>query len=164
MPAVVSIIGGLCVFTSLSGWTLTPEQGVQRPAPKMAWNAIELLYQQMGEHLRDDLGVTPETRVASGDIGAVGYFSRATIVDTVGLVTPELTRYYPVDPSLIPLGMNYAIPPQLIYDTQPDYLVTMEGFVRHGLAQEGRFNEEYTLITEYPFAFYGTGMQLYQRR
>ena len=51
----------------------------------------------MGEHLRDDLGVTAETRVASGDIGAIGYFSRATIVDTVGLVTPELTRYYPVD-------------------------------------------------------------------
>jgi hypothetical protein len=164
VPSIVGIIGGVCVLTSLSGWTLTPEQGAQRPAPKMAWNAIELLYQQMGEHLRDDLGVTSETRVASGDIGAVGYFSRTTIVDTVGLVTPELTRYYPVDPTLIPEGMNYAIPPQLIYDTQPDYLVTMEGFVRQGLAQQTRFSEEYALITEYPFAFYGTGMQLYGRR
>jgi hypothetical protein len=163
-PLLVGVIGGLCVLTSLSGWTPTPEQGAQRPAPKMAWNAIELLYQQMGEHLRDDLGVTAQTRVASGDIGAVGYFSRATIVDTVGLVTPELTRYYPVAPDLIPSGMNYAIPPQLIYNTQPDYLVTMEGFIRQGLAQQARFNEEYSLITEYPFPFYGTGMQLYERR
>jgi hypothetical protein len=158
-PLIVGGIGALCLITSLSGWTLDP-----RPAPKMAWNAIELLYQQMGEYLRDDLGVTAETRVASGDIGAVGYFSGATIVDTVGLVTPELTRYYPVDRALIVDGMNYAIPPQLIYDTQPDYLVTMEGFVRLGLAQQARFNAEYELIVEYPFDFYGTGMQLYARR
>ena len=163
-PFVIAGIGTLCVITTLSGWTLTPDHGLNRPAPKMAWHAIELLYQQMGEHLRDDLGVTAQTRVASGDIGAIGYFSRATIVDTVGLVTPELTRYYPVDPALIVAGMNYAIPPALIYDTQPDYLVTMEGFVRQGLAVEPQFEQDYALVTEYPTDFYGTGMQLYARR
>ena len=52
----------------------------------------------------------------------------------------------------------------MIYDTQPDYLVTMEGFVRLGLAQQTQFNADYTLITEYPFEFYGSGMQLYARR
>lgn len=163
-PILVAGIGVLCLVTSLSAWTLSPDHGWNRPAPNMAWHAIELLYQQMGEHLRDDLGVTAQTRVASGDIGAVGYFSRATIVDTVGLVTPELTAYYPLDPALIVPGMNYAIPPQLIYDTQPDYLVTMEGFTRQGLATEARFNADYALIAEYPFAFYGSAMQLYERR
>ncbi len=163
-PLIGGLVGALCIITSLSGWALTPDHGLQRPAPKMAWHEIELAYQRMGEYLRDELGVTPETRVASGDIGAIGYFSRATIVDTVGLVTPELTRYYPVDAALIVPGMNYAIPPQLIYDTQPDYLVTMEGFVRQGLAVEARFQSEYALIESYPFEFYGSAMQLYARR
>jgi hypothetical protein len=161
---VVGTVGLLCVFTSVNAWTLHPDHGLDRPAPRMAWHALELLYEQMGRHLRDDLGVTAETRVASGDIGAVGYYSGATIVDTVGLVTPELTRYYPVDPSLVADDQNYAIPPQLIYDTQPDYLVTMEGFVREGLASQQRFQDEYELILEYPTTFYGTGMELFRRR
>lgn len=161
--ALVGIAGAVWIFTSVNGWTLTPDHGPAQPAPKMAWHALELEYQAMGEYLRDEIGVTPQTRVASGDIGAIGYFSRATIIDTVGLVTPELTRYYPVDPAAIAPDQNYAIPPALIYDTQPEYLVTMEGFIRVGLAQQERFQSEYELIRDIPFPFYGTSMQLFQR-
>lgn len=162
--AAIALVGALWLFTSLNAWTLHPDHGPDRPAPRMAWHAIELLYQQMGTRLSDDYGVTAQTRVASADIGAIGYFSRATIVDTVGLVTPELTRYYPVDPTLVVEGQNYAIPPALIADTAPEYLVTMEAFVRLGLAREAWFIEDYALVDSFPADFYGTSMQLYQRR
>lgn len=166
-PAPALLAGGAAavwLFTSLNAWVLAPDHGPARPAPEMAWHALELEYQRMAETLVADFGVTPQTRVASGDIGAVGYFSRAVIVDTVGLVTPELTRYYPVDPALVASDQNYAIPPQLIYDTAPEFLVTMEGFIRAGLAQEARFADEYTLVRVQPFPFYGAGMHLYQRQ
>jgi hypothetical protein len=161
---VVGLYGVIAIASSLSAWTLHPDHGADRPAPEMAWHRIELLYRNMGEYLRDTLGVMAETRVASADIGAVGFFSGATIVDTVGLVTPQLARYYPIDPALMASDQNYAIPPELIYDTQPDFLVTMEGFIRSGLAQQEQFLSEYELILEFPTDFYGTGMQLWQRR
>jgi hypothetical protein len=155
--------GGLCVVSGISAWTLHPDHGPDRPAPRMAWHEIELHYQAVGEYLRDELGVTPGTRVASADIGAIGFFSRATIVDTVGLVTPELTAYYPADEAVFAADQNYAVPPALIYDTQPEYFVTMEGFIREGLARQDAFLAAYTLIREIPTDFYGTGMQVWMR-
>jgi hypothetical protein len=113
--------------------------------------------------LREEYGVTAETRVASADIGAIGYFSGATIIDTVGLVTPDMAAYYPLDPALVVPEQNYAIPPQMIYDTDPAYIVTMEAFVRLGLETEVEFQSAYDLVFEILTDFYGTGMRLYAR-
>ncbi len=154
----------LWIGTSLHAWTLHPDHGPDRPAPAMAFHLIELYYQRIATELREQYGVTPETRVASADIGAVGYFSNATIIDTVGLVTPALSRYYPIDPVLIAPGQNYAIPPALILDAKPAYFVTMEAFVRLGLEKDATFKADYSVIDEIPTTFYGTSMRLYQRR
>ncbi len=162
-PAALAALALLWGAATLSGWTLHPDHGADRPAPKMAWHLIELYYRQIAERLVDDFGVTPQTRVAAGDIGVIGYFTRAYIVDTVGLVTPDMSAYYPLDPALIPEDQNYAIPPQLVFDTLPDFLVAMEAAVRLGLARDPRFQAAYTLVYEIPTDFYGTGMRLYQR-
>ncbi len=135
----------------------------------MAWHLIELYYQRLGTELRDKYGVTPDTVVASADIGAIGYFSRARIVDTVGLVTPEYSSYYPVAPSLVVNAgnehENYAIPPQLIKDAKPAYFVTMEAFVRLGLEKDSQFKADYgDPIEKIPTGFYGTDMRLYKRQ
>lgn len=162
-PAVAALMLGWWGFLSLNHWTLTPTHGPSNPAPAAAWHELELHYQEIGTQLHDEFGVTPETRVASADIGAIGYFSGATIVDTVGLVTPELSEYYPFDPAIRVDDQNYAVPPALILDTQPEYFVTMEAFVRQGLQQTPAFIDNYTLVREIPTGYYGTGVQLYAR-
>jgi len=161
---VVGVISLLWLFTSVHGWVLHPDHGLDRPAPQMAWHQIELYYQEIATQLRDEYGVTPQTLVASGDIGVIGYFSRATILDTVGLVTPAVSKYYPIPKELIADGQNYAIPPQLILDDQPQYLVAMESMVRLGLEKNPTFKQEYKLVRDIPTNFYGTGMYLYQRQ
>ncbi len=165
-PAAAALMIGVWGFFSLNHWQLTPTHGPTTPAPAMAWHELELVYRELGLQLRDEYGVTAQTRVASADIGAVGYYSRATIIDTVGLVTPELVAYYPFDPAIrvtTPDPQIYAVPPDLILDTQPDYFITPEGFVRLGLEQMPAFTDAYTVAHEVPFEFYGTGIRLYVR-
>ncbi len=164
LPAAFSIIGLIFILFSLNAWTLNPDHGPDRPAPEMAWHKIELNYRQMGEKLRDEYGVTEDTLVAVGDIGAVGFFSRARILDTVGLVTPEISDYYPFDKNLLAEGANYAVPPAIIHDYQPAYIVLMEHFVRLGLAVDPLFNAQYAEVWTIPTDYYGSGMILYQRR
>lgn len=164
LPVVVGAAGVAFVVFSLNAWVLSPDHGPDRPAPDMAWHKIELFYRDMGETLRDEYGVTVDTLVAAGDIGAVGYYSRARILDTVGLVTPEISAYYPLDQRLLVEGANYAVPPAIIFDYRPDYIVLMEDFVREGLAQDPAFNALYALVRVIPTDFYGDGMFLYQRR
>jgi hypothetical protein len=162
--ALIAAPGLAAALLSLNAWTLAPDHGPDAPAPQMAWHKIELLYRRVGEGLRAAYDVGPNTLVAAGDIGAVGYYSGARILDTVGLVTPEMSAYYPVAEALLIEGANYAVPPAIMRDYQPDYVVLMEQFVRHGLARDPTFRDRYRQIRFIPTDFYGTGMLVYQRR
>ncbi len=164
LPTVLGVIGTLAVVFTLSGWELAPDHGPDYPAPKAAWHDIELNYQSVGELLRDEYHVTEDTLIAIGDIGAVGYFSHARILDTVGLVTPELSDYYPVDEALLAEKSNYAVPPDIIFDYAPEYVVLMESYIREGLAKMPEFEALYVQIVTIPTDYHGTGMLVFQRR
>lgn len=148
------------LFLTSRAWTLHPDHGPDRPAPEMAWFKLEQLYAQVGRELAPE--VTPQTVVAAGDIGALGYFSGARILDTLGLISPQSTAYYPLPPGQ--LVINYAISADLIADQKPDYVVFLEVYGRRTLLADPRFLESYTLRQKIPTDIYGSdGMLVYHR-
>ena len=154
----VPLIGALAL--SLNAWTLHPDHGPQQPAPAMAWHLLELYYTDGGRSLAAQ--VTPTTVIAAGDVGALGYYSNARILDTVGLMSPEASRYFPLPAS--DYVINYAMPPQLIDDAAPDYVVLLEVYGREGLLRDSAFLQDYTLQERVDTDIYGSdGLLIYHR-
>jgi hypothetical protein len=150
---------------SLRDWKLTPDHGLSRPAPEMAWYKLELLYRQAAEIVLAELDRSPlpSPVLAAGDVGVLGYFTGLRILDTVGLNSPESTRYYPADPDYYVI--NYAIPPALILDQKPDFIVILEVYGRAGLLVDQQFQNSYHLLQKIPTDIYGSdGMLIFGRK
>ncbi len=164
VPSLAVAAAFLVFFaSSLGAWTLRPDHGPQTPAPQMAWHKLELLYTEVALRLVREGKVDGSTLLAAGDVGALGYYSGARILDTVGLMSPEASRYYPLNPELYVI--NYAVPPQLILDTRPAYVVLLEVYGREGLFKDPAFLSQYTLLSKTPSDIYGSdGLLVWQRR
>lgn len=162
LPPVLILL--LLVLT-LQGWTLHPDHGPQRPAPDMAWFKLELLYRQAAEILSeeiDDRDFDELPVLAAGDVGVLGFYTPTRILDTVGLNSPVSVEYYPLDESFYTI--NYAVPPDLIFDQAPDYIIILEAYGREGLFKDRRFDEEYSLLHKIPTDIYGSdGMLIFGR-
>jgi len=154
------LLVALPLSSSLNAWTLHPDHGPDRPAPTMAWFKLELLYRQAADYLAPRL--TSSSRLAAGDVGVLGFYTPARILDTVGLNSPESLRYYPLDKQYYVI--NYAIPADLILDERPDYVVILEVYGRLTLLQDPRFSQQYTLLRTLPTDIYGSrGMLIFAR-
>ena len=80
----------------------------------------------------------------------------------MGLNSPQSTKYYPLDESFY--AINYAIPPDLIFDQQPDYIIILEVYGREGLLKDPRFESSYSLNEKIPTDIYGSdGMLIFER-
>ena len=149
---------------TLRGWTLHPDHAQRHPAPDMAFIKLELLYRQAADYLIPEISAQSDLPLlAAGDVGVLGFYTGARILDTVGLNSPVSSRYYPLDPAYYVI--NYAIPPDLIVDQQPDYVVILEVYGRLGLLQDPRFQAAYLLRQKIPTDIYGTdGMLIFAKR
>ncbi|RME60350.1 hypothetical protein D6779_02360 [Candidatus Parcubacteria bacterium] len=120
----------------------------------------ESLYREIALQYATTFG--RESLVAAPEIGALGYFSEARILDTAGLVSPIALSYYPIPQDAY--AVNYSVPPELIRDTRPQFVVAMEVFISHGLLQAKWFRTEYREIDRrYTTAFSGTYLLVFQR-
>lgn len=150
----------LPLVTTLSDWQLRPDHGPDRPAPSMAWFKLELLYRQAAARLSPRM--TADTLLAAGDVGMLGFYTPARILDTVGLNSPRALAYYPLDAQYYVI--NYAIPSRLILDARPDFVVILEVYGRLTLLRDADFARQYRLVETIPTDIYDSrGMLLYER-
>jgi hypothetical protein len=158
---LITAFAAMCVALSLNSWSLRPDHGPSRPAPEMAYIQLELIYEQVAASLQDV--IQPGQVVAAGDIGALGYMTNARILDTVGLISPEATAYYPLPES--DYEINYAIPTRMITELKPDFLVMLEVYGRHTLLRDPEFQNAYALLEEIPTDIYGSdGMLVFAKQ
>ncbi len=152
------------VGLTLRGWALSPDHGLTRPAPDMAWYALELKYRAAAEYLAPIIAASPQpVVVAAGDIGTLGYLLPAKILDTLGLISPEAIPYYPTRPEYH--ANAYAVAPDLIADLQPDYVVLLEVYGRLGLFKDARFQAQYELVHVVETDIYDSaGMLIFERK
>lgn len=159
-PALLAIVTSCAVISTLLGWTLHPDHGPKNPAPKMAYIELELLYKSAAEEVQDQ--IEPDQVLAAGDIGALGYYTGARILDTIGLISPQSLSYYPIPSSTYVI--NYAIPKDLILELDPEYFVTLEVYIRKTLLSDVTFNQRYKLQTRFQTDIYSSeDMLIYQR-
>ena len=138
---------------------LLPDPNRPWLTPKRVSVARETAYERVAEEINRTFPVDLHTTIATPEIGAFGYHSRARILDTTGLVSPEAIGYYPIDPALCP--GNYAIAPDLILDLRPEMVISLENFVRHGLLKDERFRASYTeAMSPYPTEAFGSRLLL----
>jgi hypothetical protein len=81
----------------------------------------------------------PEARIASHDIGAIGYFTQRPLIDLAGLVTPDLVPYLSDEAALADYLQRQGA----------DYLVTAPGWPYEEIV--ARQNAILRFSTEYPW-------------
>lgn len=146
--------------STLSEWRLHPDHGPDRPAPQMAWIKLELLYRQAADRITSQ--IQPGQVLAAGDVGVLGYYTKARILDTVGLNSPQSLQYYPLGPEYYVI--NYAIPTSLILEEKPDWIIILDVYGRLTLLSDKEFLKQYRLIDTIPTDIYGSqGMLIFKK-
>ena len=76
---------------------------------------------KVGEFIKSEMNQGDSVGLA--DIGIVGYVSGAQVVDFIGLVSSDSVYYYPVSDACVNKSELYVIPPRLVFDKRPDWIV-----------------------------------------
>jgi hypothetical protein len=103
-----------------------------------------LAYEKAAKMLNEQ--TTPSTVIAAPEVGSLGYYSNARILDACGLVSPEVHPYLPV-PNNERVGSDVgAIGVQMVEQLAPDYVVSMELFCAASLGRSDWFKAHYDVV------------------
>jgi hypothetical protein len=96
---------------------------------------------KMGTYVKDNM--EPGDKVGISNIGIVSFITNAYIVDFIGLTNRYSVHYYPIESDCLDRNQQYVIPPKLIQDTMPDWVLAGEGEMRDCFYQSTAFTSQY---------------------
>ncbi len=106
------------------------------------------VYREAAEWL--NARTTPETTVATPEIGALGYYYHGYIYDACGLVSPQALPYLPAPASERNSGWDGVIGTAFVRAVQPDYVVSMTTFSVRSIDVDPWFLAHYALVERLP--------------
>jgi len=152
--------GVLLVASQFVGlnWNRDPSKGLWTPLA--TWTEREKAYADAARIIA--CAGRSDSIVAASEIGALGYYGRFRVIDTVGLVSPQALKFYPLAPTMY--VTNYAVPLPLITTLKPSYLVTLEVFVRKSVLPFAEFWQDYRPIRKIETSAFGSrGLFIFER-
>lgn len=108
-----------------------------------------IAYHDIIAKLKKEYGLKDSDSILTHEIGAVGYYSKAHIVDAVGLVNPSLAHLGVVPFGTPGLGYGRATK-SLIDQTHPDYIIFQKNLFAPGVLDSEDFKENYHLLFDVP--------------
>ncbi len=94
------------------------------------WYPSNERIQSIAEIAREIGHLAPDALIASPEIGALGYYSNLTILDGVGLVSPESLKFHPIPiPEGRRNGLVGSLPLAIVDSRKPDYIVGVSNLV-----------------------------------
>lgn len=101
--------------------------------------------------------------VLAPEFGAFGYYSDAKIVSSIGHISPEVFKFLPISKEI--LVINTAIPVDMVKEIKPDYLLSLEVFIRKSLLIDKWFIENYQILKkEDSKALSSNGLYLFKKK
>ncbi len=130
------------------------------PKKQLSFNNRESLYIKIAKEY--DPKINEKTVVLAPEFGAFGYYSKAKIISSLGHVNPEVLKYLP--PKNEEYVINSAIPLAMVKGVMPDYIFSLEIFIRNSLLKSDWFKEHYTIEKIYPSdVFDSKGLYLFKK-
>ena len=96
------------------------------------------------------LALRPDETVAAPEVGALGWATRARVLDTMGLVSPEALAWLEQ-----PMGEGGSIPPRLLRRTDAAALVVLDRFLEPSLAADPGALDRWSEVARYPAYAWG---------
>ena len=123
----------------------------------------EELYIRLAKQIEGE--VTSETVIIAPEYGAFGYHTDAKMLSSIGHTSKEMFKYLPAPREQVGNHINNSITQAMIDGFKPDYVLSLEAFIRKSLLVSERFSQEYELVEKLDSSVFSSdGLYLFRRK